>query len=344
MGDIKLTDILDVDALQRIQDAFAKATGMAALADDLDHEVTRLSNPTEFCMTLARGSEKGHKRCSECNLRGGRDAAHTKKPAVYHCYTGLVDFSAPIMLGDSQIGSIVGGQVLTEAPDEQKSRQIAREIEVDEDEYIKALSKIKIVTKEQIEAAAQLLFEISGALSEQGIQKLRLSDSVGEIVNSYARLSERIAAAENAIKSMAAGTSELKANFEVIAASSSKTDKEVEKTGSVLKHIKDVSDQTRILGFNASIEAARSGAAGAGFSVIAQEVRRLADDSQKHSNDISDVLADLEKSISIVNLNVSKIFSSIDENAKTADMLAADMEGLEQETKSLSGLCKKLKA
>jgi len=49
---IKLTDIIDVKTLQKIQDSFAKATGMAALTVDLYGPITELSNGTDFCMKL----------------------------------------------------------------------------------------------------------------------------------------------------------------------------------------------------------------------------------------------------------------------------------------------------
>ena len=49
---IKLTDIIDVKTLQKIQGSFAKATGMAALTVDLDGPITELSNGTDFCMKL----------------------------------------------------------------------------------------------------------------------------------------------------------------------------------------------------------------------------------------------------------------------------------------------------
>lgn len=48
--EIKLLDVIDRAQLQSLQDAFAKATGMAALATDKNGPVTQLSCPTDFCM------------------------------------------------------------------------------------------------------------------------------------------------------------------------------------------------------------------------------------------------------------------------------------------------------
>lgn len=68
MKDFELSDVIDLETLQTIQDAFSSATGMAALAVDLKHDVTKLSNPTEFCVKLTRGSREGYRRCNNCDL------------------------------------------------------------------------------------------------------------------------------------------------------------------------------------------------------------------------------------------------------------------------------------
>ena len=61
--------------------------------------------------------------------------------------------------------------------------------------------------------------------------------------------------------------------------------------------IKDISAQTNLLSFNASIEAARAGVAGKGFRVIANEVKKLSDDTNKTSETIKHKVTDLVKSI-----------------------------------------------
>lgn len=121
MKDVNIEEIIDLDLLQEIQDLFAGGMGVSGTTTDMTGKaIINHSNSTEFCMTLTRGTPEGLRRCEQCDLQAGIESARTGKPYVYECHAGLVDFAAPIMLEGKQIGSMLGGQVLTEEPDEEK--------------------------------------------------------------------------------------------------------------------------------------------------------------------------------------------------------------------------------
>lgn len=340
MKEIQLSDVIDFNTLQTIQDAFARATGMAALSVDLNHDVTKLSNPTDFCVKLTRGSKEGYRRCNECDLQGGQKAGITGRPSVYYCHAGLMDFAAPIMVEGKQIGSLVGGQVLPEEPDQEKFRQIAREIGVNEEEYLQALSKIKVLPKDQIEAAAQLLYLIANTLSKIGYQKATLSEYLNELIESYQELFNKVKEANQVAQQVSDHVGSLRGDFAKLRTSSDKTQDDVKKTNTIVKYIQDLAMQTDLLSFNASIVAAE--AKGTGFDVIAQELHTLSVNNASKANDAQTVLGSVSDSIQEMNSHVSQTDKELSGDLGNIDQLKTCIAEISKIAENLNGLCRKL--
>lgn len=335
LNNITLLDVIDRHTLQSIQDAFAAATGMAAIATDKNGPVTEGSNFTDFCMNLTRKSRTGADRCNQCDLRGGEDASRTGKPAVYYCTSGLMDFAAPVIVNGQHIGNLIGGQVLPEEPDEAKFRRIADELGIDQDEYIAALRKVRIIPKRQIEAAANLLWQMANALSEVGYQKLVALDSqkdkedlIRDVINKFSTIDEQMTDVMTNIQN-------LEANFATIKDSAGTSSKAVESTDGIVKAIENASTQLTLIGFNASIEAKRAGAAGAGFNVIAQEVRTLADKNTKQANEVENTLNQIKKAITGINAQLKSCNDEIQKNADVIEQLKTLVDEASEQVKAL---------
>lgn len=147
---------MDLQALQKIQDQFSDATGLAAISVDAKgNYITRGSNFTDFCMKYTRGTEEGLRRCVKCD---------NECKGTYFCHAGLMDFAADIIVNGEKIGAIIGGQVLPQPPDEESFRGIARELGIDEEIYIQALRKVPVRSEKMIRAAAEMLSDVVNQL------------------------------------------------------------------------------------------------------------------------------------------------------------------------------------
>lgn len=170
--ELYLTDLIDRKTLQNIQDAFSRMTGIASLTTDTNGiAVTNGSHFSDFCMKYTRNSPMGCIRCAQCDKSGAQLALKEGKSTVYTCHAGLLDFAAPIMADGKLVGCFIGGQVLTKAPDKEKIEQIAKELDIDPEEYWEAVQKVRIVDEEAVNNAAKFLSTISDVLSDMAYNK-----------------------------------------------------------------------------------------------------------------------------------------------------------------------------
>lgn len=250
-----ITNFVDLKEMQRIQDLFSDATGLAAISVDAKgNYITEGSNFTDFCMKYTRGTEEGLRRCAKCDVEG---------KGTYFCHAGLMDFAADIVVEGEKVGAIIGGQVLPNEPAEDKFRAIARDLGVNEEEYLNALSKVPIRSERMIRSSAELLKTIMN----QWVNLMYYRKSNEKKLKVFNDESGKVAGAVEKIK---------------------------EKT----RALNQSATMEKILSVNAAIEAGRAGKAGVGFGVVAEEIGRISRESAAVYEEIGKLVQDVEKSIS----------------------------------------------
>lgn len=117
---------------------------------------------------------------------------------------------------------------------------------------------------------------------------------------------------------------------------------EAERMRQLMKQIEDIAGLLKILGINASIEAARAGPAGRGFSVVAREVQNLAGRAQESAGAADDIIRELGRQIHDVDASLAQAGSSVQENRTLGEGLLAELgtitrlnQSLEDQTVSL---------
>jgi len=141
-------------------------------------------------------------------------------------------------------------------------------------------------------------------------QMLRENDSVRENINETSRIIDAVSLEFSKLIGRIHDTSEveneLNGRLNTLAS-------EAEQVKSVLEIISDIADQTNLLALNAAIEAARAGEHGRGFAVVADEVRKLAERTQKSLTEIN----------ATVNVIVQNIIDAGDQMNRNVSMFAA---------------------
>lgn len=108
----------------------------------------------------------------------------------------------------------------------------------------------------------------------------------------------------------------------------------IKKSDKIIKYVNEISSKTKMLGINASIEAARAGDEGRGFSVVAKEVQKLATDSANFAKEINHILEQLSGEINRINDEVNKLDSLSDKQISASNNVNTAMSKLLENSKT----------
>ena len=181
LGGLKLTDIIDIEILQELQDDFARYHGVASIILDHNGEpITEAGNLSEFCSIL-RSTPKGLEKCMKSDARLGK-MTKNGSPTITPCpnFKEILDGAIPIYIKGQYLGSWCIGQMLTEKIDVEKVRWYAREIGADEEKLVETSQKLEVGSKDEFRKIVAFLRTIAKNISLLGLQNLQQARYITE--------------------------------------------------------------------------------------------------------------------------------------------------------------------
>jgi methyl-accepting chemotaxis protein len=235
--------------------------------------------------------------------------------------------------------TVVAKTIEKEAPihtDNVLSRDKKAEIEkltLFQEETVENLNNIIDEMAKNIDEMNEIIKEITSSSGVAGNDSVKLAESLAKTMYLTSVGTESMANMDSSMKKIYSANQLLDESVQV---ANNSTKEAID----IIHLIGNIANQTNLLALNAAIEAARAGEAGKGFSVVATEIRKLADDVKKAVNSVDGIINDItvainkttdnareggeliQESINIVN-NAEDIFKQIVEEVNEIDVHAS---------------------
>ena len=193
-------------------------------------------------------------------------------------------------------------------------------------EIIDASGKVEIMVN-------RLGIDISKMLKSSSQEAKALKENSDNLTKLVTQLTETSQKQTNNLSDTSRSIHHISLSIEQTRDKSQLVNNQSEDIKSVINTITDIADQTNLLALNAAIEAARAGEHGRGFSVVAGEVRQLAEKTQKSLSEINISINTLIQSITDINVNIQ-------EQSKGTDDINQSMVNLDSVSKENAQIAK----
>jgi len=155
-------------------------------------------------------------------------------------------------------------------------------------------------------------------------------------------LSEALQEVAAAVENIAASAQSLADSGQALTLQSQEVNEKALIMGEVVEYINSVASDTKVLGLNASIEAARAGDVGRGFAVVASEIRTMAISSATSAKDIRKIIGGIQGLVGKMTQELEKVGGNTQEVSAAVEEIGATIETLAMSALDLAALADKI--
>jgi len=167
---------------------------------------------------------------------------------------------------------------------------------------------------------------------------LEKASALFEMAESFSVIVEQTAAS---IEDISASVTQLSGRVTDMTEQMKDVSSSAEEIGEISGVVKGISDQSNLLGLNAAIEAARAGEVGKGFSVVANEIRKLATNSKENVTQINDITKNIQGLLLSLNQSFQEVYTLTDTQSGSIQEFSATIQEISAKAQELAQLAER---